>query len=179
MGNPRYRIQIQKEGFNENWSNDYLTDDATLDDAQDLAALLLTWEQQIHDTTVNFSYIRISTYLPDDRIFRHLDINQPGLVTPIDHLPLYCTVRMDMGVSSSDPARKYYRTPLHEADQANGVLQSTFLTGMASLINTYLVVPTVLGHIVTNAGHTVISASINPLVQMRQLHRRKRPKLPA
>jgi hypothetical protein len=175
MGTPQYRIQIVKSRGFEQWSNDYLTDDPTLLDAQDLAALLLTWEQHIHDTATNFDYIRVSDETPDDRTFRHLVINQPGVVSAGDSLPLFNTLRIDLQTSISDSGRKYYRCPVSEGNQVNGFFTGDYVTAIQGLITTYLVTPDVLSHIVTNAGNTVVAATVHTQVQMRQLHRRRRP----
>lgn len=177
MTAPIWRIEIVKSMAFEQWANDYLTDIATLADAEDLSSLLLTFEKHMHATGVNFDYIRISSYIKDDRVFRHLAINEPGLESVEDRLPLYCTARMDMGTFSSDPARKYYRLPIAEAWQTNGLFSGATLTSWAGLIATYLVATSALGKIVTNAGHNAISASFNPQVQMRQLHRHRRKKI--
>lgn len=177
MAAPIWRIQINKEGMGEAWANDYLTADATIEDAQDLAALLLTWEQNIHQSNINFAYIRISSFLTGDRFFRHLTVNQPGLLAPADALPLFNTMRVDLGTANSDPARKYYRCPVEEVNQTNGLFNGAFLLAMAGLITTYLVTPGVLPHIVTNSGNPVDRATVQPMVQMRQLHRRRKKKV--
>lgn len=177
MGLPTWRIQIVKELGNEVWSNDYLTDDVTIEDAQDLSALLQTWERNIHMDSVLFSYIRVSSYAPDDRIFRHLTTNVPGLVTATAYLPLFNTLRVDLGTTDSDPARKYYRCPVSESTQTSGVFDGAYRTTIAGLITTYLITPGVLGHLVTTKGNTVVTATPYIYVQMRQLHRRRKKKV--
>lgn len=177
MGAPQYRIQIQKTLGADSWSNVYLTDDPNLLDAQDLSALLLTFEQHIHMDIVLFDFILISTFAPDDRVFRHLPINQPGLVGPNPYLPLYNTARLDLTTSSSDPARKYYRLPIDEGQQSNGLIVGGALATLTAAFNTYMVATSVLEHIVTNTGHTVVAGSFHAPVQMRQLHRKRKKKL--
>lgn len=179
MATPTWRIQIVKTRGANQWSNDYLTDDVTIEDAQDLAQLLITFERHIHDVFVGFDYVRISTYAPSDRIFRHLPINQIGIPSAGDTLPLFNTVRMDMSTSQSDPARKYYRCPIAEDNQANGFLVGAYITFLNTQITTYLTTPGVLPHIVTSAGHNCEVATIHNQVQMRQLHRHKRKKIVA
>lgn len=178
MTAPIWRIEIVKSQAAEQWANDYLTDAATIEDAQDLSALLLTFEQQLHTTGINFDYIRVSSYIAEDRVFRHLAINEPGVQASGDSLPLYCTARLDMGTFSSDPARKYFRLPIAEGWQTNGVFAGAVLTMWAATVATYLVATDALGQVVTNAGHNCLTASFNPRVQMRQLHRHKRKKVP-
>jgi len=177
MGQPIWRIEIVKELPQETWANDYLTDATTIEDAQDLSAVIQSFERSIHMNTVLFSYIRISTVLKGDRYFRHLTTNLPGLANTVEYLPLYCTVRMDMPTTNHDPCRKYYRLPIGEGTQANGVFNSTSLDAWNSLIQSGLVTPGALDQIVTSHGFNVDGASMHPMVQMRQLHRHKRKKV--
>lgn len=179
MGTPRWRIQIVKSLGAHTWSNDYLTDDATIEDAQDLGALLVTFERTIHQTTVLFVYMRVSSYLVGDRHFRHFPLNLTGIDTAADSLPLFNTIRMDMGTSDSDPARKYYRIPVAEGAQTNGIVNGAVLTSLNSVANTQLVTSGVIGHIVTTAGHPCLTAQFSANVQIRQLTRRKRKKVTA
>lgn len=174
MSPPSWRIQIVKSLGGEQWSNDYLTDLDTLSLAESLATDLVTFEQNIHMTVVHFDYFRISSYVAFDRVFRHIPVNENGLVSTSDYLPLYNTCRVDFQTASSDPARKYYRCPVAEGSQQNGVLSSDFLTAIGSALFTYLDDPGHYGDIVTTAGNKVQTASPHNLVQMRQLHRHKR-----
>ena len=178
MAVPIWRVEVVKSRALEQWSNDYLLNDTTIDDAEDTANLILAFEMHIHDDLTHFDYFRVSSYIPDDRVFRHVPINQIGLLTNSESLPLFNTVRMDMATSNSDPARKYYRCPISESNQSNGILQGAYLTILSAAISTYLTTPGVLTHIVTSKGHQVINATIYNQVQMRQLHRRKRKKPP-
>lgn len=172
-----YRIQIVKELPMIHWSNEYYVTEETVEDAQDVANELLTFERHIHQSQVNFSYIRISTVLIGDRYFRHLGVNLPGQFTTEEYMPLYCTARMDMPTANSDPCRKYYRIPVGEVRQANGIFNTDYLLILQGFINDDLVTPGVLSHIWTPAGNQVISASFNKAVQMRQQHRHKRKKV--
>lgn len=174
---PLWRIEIVKELNNEQWSNDYLTDDATLDDAQDLSAILQTFERQIHMAVVRFTYIRVSSYVPGDRTFRHITTNLPGLRETSDYMPLFNTMRVDFGTADSDPGRKYYRTPVAEVWSVNGFFVGEINTLLTADIATYLVATNALEHLVTPKGNRITSASLYPRVQMRQLHRRRKKKV--
>lgn len=176
MASPRWRIEIFKTLGVETWANTYLTDDNTIDDAQDLAQSLITWEQHIHMAVINFDYALVSSY-GAGRVFRHYVINEPGLYDNLAYIPLFNTVRIDMGTDDADPARKYYRCPVAEANQNEGLLESTYISALNSLITTYLVTPGVLGHLVTTKGNTVVNAVVHPQVQMRQQHRRRKKKV--
>lgn len=176
MAPPNWRIQIQKALGTETWQNDYLTDDVTIEDAQDLAALILTFEQNIHSAQVVFEFIRISTTIVGDRRFRHITINELGLQPVTSYLPLYNTLRLDLQTAESDPARKYYRAPVREDMQENGVILPTTLTFLNGFAQDLLVTTQVIDHLVTTKGNRVTAASFYNQVQMRQLHRRKRKK---
>lgn len=172
-----FRLQVNKVLSNEAWSNDYYLVEETIEDAQDVANEIITFEKQIHSNAVQFDYIRISTTLAHDRYFRHIAINQTGIREVGSYLPLFNTFRLDMPTANSDPCRKYYRGPISEDDQVSGILSGALLTAFAASVNTYLVTPGVLAHIWTPAGNPVISASFNPRVQIRQLQRHKRKKV--
>lgn len=172
-----FRIQIAKTLPEYHWSNEYLCTEETVEDAQDVANELLTFERHIHMAAVQFAYIRVSTTLVGDRFFRHLAVNLPGLGFTVEYLPLYCTARMDMPTADSDPCRKYYRLPVAESDQQNGIMAAARVTDLNNLIATYLVTPGVLAHIFTPRGNPVISASFSNIVQMRQQHRHKKKKV--
>lgn len=172
-----WRIQIEKELGTEQWSNDYLTSDLILDDAQDLASGLLAWEKAIHTVDVNFVFVLISSTTVGDRVFRHITVNEPGTLASSDYIPLFNTMRIDLGTSDSDPARKYYRCPIKESDISNGRFTSGHIGTINGFITTYLETPGLLGHIVTSKGNTVVEATVQPAVQMRQLHRRRLKKV--
>lgn len=177
MPEPLWRIETVKQLGSETWSNDWLTDDATMEDAQDLAALIQTFERNIHMSVVQFTYIRVSSYIPGDRTFRNLQTNVPGLNDTLDYLPLFNTVRLSLSTSASDPGRKYFRCPIPEIQQANGVLVPSYITFLNTQVLNFLVGPAVLEHLVTPKGNRITSATIFPNVQMRQLHRRRKKKV--
>lgn len=177
MGAPQWRIQVTKHMGAEEWSNDYLTDLATLTEAHDFAVSLVQLEESIHMAAVHFDYYRVSSVLVGDRIFQHVPINANGGVANADFLPLFNTVRVDFQTASSDPARKYYRAPIAEGNQAGGVLSSDYINAVALALFTFLGDPELYGNIVTTAGNKVITGTVHDLVQMRQLHRHKRKKV--
>lgn len=178
MPQPLWRIETVKQLGLEVWSNDWLTDDATIENAQDLAAVLQTFERNIHMAVVTFLYIRVSSYIPGDRTFRHLETNLPGLITTGEYLPLFNTVRMNLGTANSDPGRKYFRCPINESNTGNGAILPAYITTLNTAINTHLITTNALTHLVTPKGNRVTNATIYPFVQMRQLHRRRRKKIP-
>lgn len=178
MSNPIWRIEIVKSYQGEQWANDWMTDTADMLEAQDLASGLIAFERHIHQIRVNFDYVLISSVQLADRVFRHLALNQPGQFVNDEYLPLFNTVRMDMGTADSDPCRKYFRIPIGENRITNGELNVDYIALLQGYVTSDLVTPLLLEAIVTGKGDKVVSANIFPRVQMRQLHRRRRPKLP-
>jgi hypothetical protein len=178
MPTPIWRIQVQKQFLNQNWSNDYLTSAITIEDATDVANAVIAFERAIHAVSVEFLYVRISSVTVGDRYHRDITLNEPGLrdTGGSDALPLFNTIRVDFGTSFYDPGRKYYRSPVVESDQSGGSL----LPGTISFINGAIAahLPTdVLNEIVTPKGHQVTDASCYQYVQMRQQHRRRKKKV--
>lgn len=177
MGLPQWRIQTVKHLGAEDWSNDYLTDLTTLSEAHDFAVSLVQLEEALHQASVRFDYYRVSSVIVGDRVFQHVPINANGAVGVSDSLPLFNTLRIDFETATSDPARKYYRTPIAEGSQQNGTLSSDAINAAALALFTFLGDPELYGNIVTTAGHKVISGTVHDQVQMRQLHRHKRKKV--
>jgi hypothetical protein len=180
MGVPTHRLEIRKTWSGHNWSNDYQIEAPDMADAEGLTLAILAFERAIHLDVVTFVYWRVSTVAVGDRIFRHQVVNLPGLLSPSSSelLPLFNTARLDMATVDSDPCRKYYRIPLTEAQQANGVIVSGVQTSWNALFATCVAAWPSTARVVSGAGHNVIGGTIFPNVQMRQLHRHKRPPLP-
>jgi len=177
MGVPTHRIEIRKSRLGKNWSNDYLVEAPTMDDAVTMAEGALAWEKSFHMLSVNFDYYRVSTMSVGDRIFRHVVVNELGVAnpTPADFLPLFNTVRFDMQTLDSDPCRKYFRLPLAEVLVENEVILAATRTNIDSGFATWYAAWPDGTNVVSRIGHLVINGSCSPIVQMRQLHRHKRP----
>lgn len=171
-----HRLIIQKRLGLDTWQNAYLLQEPDLDAAENFSILVLAWERSMHLSIIQFEYLRVSTVTPGDRIFRHIPLNLPGLDEEgaAQYLPLFAVVRMDMRTLDSDPARKYFKTPITEARQANGILDPGYVTALNGLNNTYFGGILDQGDIVTSAGNEVVGVSVHTAVQMRQLHRRNK-----
>lgn len=178
---PNYRISIVKSLDAEEWSNDYMVICDDMDDASDFAEALVEFEQSFHFDTVQFAYVRVSTTLKGDRTFRHIPLNVAGIAQSAgqDFLPLFNTVRVDLGTSDSDPARKYYRTPIGEAQQSRGILAGNTIAGFEDLLGGSLQPLILQGKLVTSGGNLIVGSSLYHNVQERQLKRRRRKKAPA
>src|SRR5215207_8329025 len=170
MPTPSYRITVVKSYLGKTWSNDYLTIDATMTDAATRAVQLVEFERRLHTTLVTFDYYRVSTTIVGDRSFRHVAINQPGLrAGSTDSLPLYCTARLDMPTADSDPARKYYRLPVQEGEQASGTMTAATVTTLQGIVQTYFIATGAISMVVTSRGNPVTTAQMSNTVQMRQM----------
>ena len=180
MAPPNFRVSIFKRFSNEVWSNDWLLNVLDMENANTVATALVEFERRMHHADVIFEYMRISTLALADRIFRHIPINLPGYSASAlgSYMPLYCTLRLDMSTVDSDPCRKYFRQPVVEQNQADGKFTTAAIDVYNGFITTYLVNTIALDNIVSSRGNVVTGATINPYVQMRQLTRRKRPKIP-
>lgn len=176
---PNYRIQIVKSIGAQQWSNDYLVVATDLITAEGYGVTLMAMERGLHGNIVNFDYIRTSTTLKGDRSFNHNPINLLGQQDfgAGEYLPLFNTVRVDFGTGSADPARKYYRCPILESWQANGVLTPGTVAMLTTQAQTILPGGSNPIPLVTTKGNLVVNASVHAQVQMRQLTRRGKKKV--
>lgn len=178
MALPTHRVSIFKKLGAEEWSNDWLLNVLDMDQANDVADALLEFERRMHQGDVAFTYMRISTTVKADRIFRHVPLNLMGYggISGADGLPLFNTLRLDLSTLDSDPARKYFRLPLVEGNVANMKHSDSVMTVYNGIVTTYLLNTIALDNIVTSKGNVVTGASVHPFVQMRQLKRRGKKK---
>jgi hypothetical protein len=180
MGVPTHRIEIRKLYEGHSYSNDYNVECPSMDDAEAMAVALVEFEQTFHLNNVVFVYYRISSAAIGDRIFRHEPINAIGqrARSGTSQLPLFNTVRLDMRTEDSDPCRKYYRPPLEETDQEDGHLSPGYWTAIVSAWYAMNGTFPTGSKIVSGKGHNVVGVAGFPDVQMRQLHRHRKKKLP-
>lgn len=173
-----HRVEIRKNLGAANWSNDYLIQATDMDDAVATANALVTMERHLHYDNILFVFVRVSQNNPLTRVFRHIGLNVYGLQSlgGAEYLPLFCTVRVDFTTDNSDPSRKYYRMPVMEAWQSNGVISGTQVTALNALLTTYFLGSVAGDNIYTPKGNLVTGAAVYPNVQMRQQHRRHKKK---
>ena len=178
MAMPNFRLSIVKTMGNRNWSNDYLLNISGFVEGSDVANALVTFERNLYLDLVTIAYYRLSTMQVGDRTFRHVNIGLPGLNIHggADYLPLFNCVRVDLSTADHDPARKYFRIPIIEGNQANGQLTGAYRTFLQGKVDQFLVNSVALDNIVTSKGYVVTGASVHGLVQERQLNRRRRKK---
>jgi hypothetical protein len=170
---PNFRIEIFKRYGAETWDNSYLVSADTLDDATVIANALVNMERAITNQGVIFEYFRVATLSQGDRVFTHVPLGSGGTRSNGSSLlPLFNTLRVDLLTTSSDPGRKYYRGVLEEADINFDGIAGTSINEFQSAINA--VIPSATAGLQTPAGNDIESAAVNRLVQMRQLHRKRR-----
>jgi hypothetical protein len=124
--------------------------------------------------------VRVTAHLvtePPRRTGAQMGIARTGEYSPVgDPWPMFNCIRCDFPDDGlGRPERKYFRVGLHDGMvQADGTLLGTF----ASIVQAQLNTMTSLSNYVGPSGeqHTTDAASVNPVVQMRQLswHRRQR-----
>jgi len=179
MGIPTHRIEIRKTWQGHDWSNDYLVESPDMDAAAAFAIDTVEFERDLHFNMITFVYVRTSTIEKFDRIFRHIDLNLPGTASTdtTNTLPLFNVVRMDLRTADSDPCRKYFRLPIPESQQDNGVLAPAYIAGFTAILSAWISTFDEVTKVVSGRGNNVIGGSVYPLVQMRQLHRHKKKKV--
>ena len=172
-----FKFEVFKSLGRERWGNTYLIASDTLVNADAYGIEnVVPFEQQVHDQRVTFEESRTSTLTPNDGQFITTVLGGTGDATYGEYLPLYNTVRVDItrdGVGRS--ARKYYRTPVPEGEQDNGVLSTTFVNAFNTAINDLIATGAVPGtHLCLPDGDAWLAGSTRTAVQMRQLHRKRR-----
>lgn len=181
MALPTHRLSVFKKYLEERWSNDWLLNVASMAEGITVTDAIVNFERYLHSSSVTFEYYLLSTMTEGDRVFKHqaLNLTGNGAVIANDALPLFNTVRLDLSTMNSDPCRKYFRMPVVESHIENGKFTPAALTAWNGIVVTHLSNSVALDNIVSGKGNVITGGTINPYVQMRQLHRRKRPKITA
>lgn len=177
---PLFRTQVFKSiGGGKEWSNSYWIDAADITAADFMAGEIAIAEQSVHKGNVDFLRARTSTAAPGDNAFVVRVLNFPGSVpADVPQLPLFNTVRVDLGVFGGRASFKYLRTPIAENEQENGLLAPSTATFIAE--NYVLAMLSLSANtppetrLVDEDGNSFTSGSVNIRVQNRQLRRRRR-----
>lgn len=179
-----FRIAIFKHAFGlRPYSNVYLVSAADLLAAQDMAMSLVTAETQFHYDNVTYDRVLVSSIAEDDDVFEVTPLATTGQLdaTGGEFLPLFNVIRVDFHViGGGRPSRKYYRTPVPEANQIDGLLQDAALAAWQTRMDTFLSDIFTAGVAwVDPDGQSIDAAAVQKPVQMRQLHRKRRRTPPA
>jgi hypothetical protein len=177
-----FKIEIFKSHAGENWGNVYHVNATDLTAAQAAAPILGAMEVSFHQVGILVQYARVSDIVPNTDNFVTVPINDIGDSTGTGHiLPLFDTLRLDLSVGAGRPGRKYYRGVLTTDNitddigtvdpDASGPVVTAFNNAIAdcTAADATLVQPD---------GDVLTEASAFPTVQMRQLHRKRRPASP-
>jgi hypothetical protein len=176
---PSFKVEIFKHfGTSRPWANTYLLDAADLLDAQGMAESIVTAETQLHYTVVQYDRLLVSSTTPLDSVFEVTPLATTGQrdSSGVQFLPLFNTVRVDFhAIGGGRPSRKYYRAPIGEFEQTDGLLETATLASWQSLIDSFLASLAGAGVAWVDPQSQVIDAgSVQRPVQMRQLHRKRR-----
>lgn len=166
-----YNVSIVKQVNNTTWSNRYVVFADDISAAETAANSILAIERTAHASLVSFVGMKI-----DNTIIGSPDNKTVGLTgtgsnaEASDYLPLHNTVRVVFHTATGRPSQKYLRAPVFESYQTAGVLTSStrawFVTNYAAPLLEIEAFKDVDGQVFT-------SATVAPLVSLRQLNRRR------
>lgn len=115
------------------WTNQYHTEQVTIDDAVDVANGLVTLETAIHSTSIFILQFRVSTVAAHDDVFRTIPINtQCSRGLSGGHMPLFLAYRVDLVPNVGRNGRKFYHLDAGEDDQDGGQWSPTLNTDVES-----------------------------------------------
>lgn len=148
-----WRVAVRKAinilGVQYKWSNLYFVE--SLSDLTAAEVGLTIWddaERLFHKEYVFCYEVYASSVTEGDSIYTILPhgagATSYGAIASVgEALPMFNVVRVDLPVASGGrPSRKFYRPPLHEADQASGSLSAgSLLTGLATGMAALTAVP--------------------------------------
>lgn len=163
------------------WSNVYLLDAADLLAAVAMGESIVAPETNLHHEVVLYDRLVVSSLTPRDGVFEVIPLSTTGNVglSGADWLPIYNTMRIDFHViGGGRPSRKYYRSPISEADQIDGIFTSDALDTWQTRAMGFLT--SLLGAGVAWVdpdGQSIDAASVQEEIQMRQEHRKRKKKV--
>lgn len=162
-------LDVEKRIGEEYWTNVYHINASTLTAARTIADDIITRERARHRNVVNYTYARLRPKLLSSGGGTKWatggtgDINAAG----VSYMPLFNCIRVDFLTATGRPSRKYYRTPVYDANQTNGLLTAATRTDWA----TWAAGLAAVAGFVDPQGQTFVSAYVAPEVGMRQLRR--------
>lgn len=177
---PSHKVEVFKSYLGEKWENVYLVDAPTSAQASVYGVELANMERRFHLTFIQFDYVRASTLAEGDDDYVIVPLGSFGQrEATANPLPLFVTLRVDVGVSGGGrPSRKYYRGVLEENlinyNAVDGTLRSSIAAVIQEVITgseTWPAVPLVD----PDNQHWALPV-VNPAPQMRQLRRGRRRK---
>jgi|SRR5215212_3130419 len=176
-----FRVQVNyTRGIGEKWSNVWhCTATGMADCIDDWTAVGVLDLQPVLDSSCQLKSLLISEVGSD--AFSTVDVNVAGSRSGSgDLLPLFNSAKVIFPDSAfGRPDLKYLKGLVTEADQTAGVLVPGTVTEIDTRITTLLSDMSTAGTIlVTQAGTAYGSVTVQPAVQMRQMHRKRRRSAP-
>lgn len=162
-----WQIDIEKSLGGERWTNVYFSNAASLAAAANVGTTIVNSEKLLHMNVVNFSQMRVRPYPALGAQGTVYQLGGTGSVTAFDYLPLFAVGRVTLTVAAGRPSRKYYRMPIREDEQANGI----FIASKVTSVNTTLGQMIQIAGLTDESGNAFVSATLVPEVGMRQLRR--------
>lgn len=172
---PIFQVDIQKNLDTEYWTNVYHVQAADRAEAATIADDILSAERSIHQTRVVFPSMRIAPY-PGPSEGTIVVVGLTGGAPNDPYLPLFNVLRVDFSTPVGRPSRKYYRIPIPESVQENGVLSTSFQTDFSTAYNLAMA-PLYGGQLVDVDGQPLTFGRLIPNVGMRQLRRGSKRRL--
>lgn len=173
-----WRVTIEKylAVAGEYWTNVYFLDASNQAEAETAAANLTSMERQFHAAPVLFTKWRVDDGQPNTDVYKTQAVNLNGSRDNglVELMPLFVCCRVDISVAGGGrPSRKYYRGVLLESDVNGMTINGSFI--LNSVATAFIGAP--LGDIADPDNQAAVSASVSPIVAMRQLRRGSKKKL--
>jgi|KBSMisStandDraft_5_1062788.scaffolds.fasta_scaffold381947_2 hypothetical protein len=170
-----FKVDVQKHGFEEFWTNSYILDAVSLSQAHDSAVnIIVPAEAFIHSPAITIDRVRTATLAPNDDLFLTAIPNEDGTLTASGQpMPLWNVVRADMTMNTGRPSRKYYRCGLGTDDVATGFnWEASIIDAIQSSVDGMRAELDGAGTPwVDRQGDSVLAASTFVKISMRQLRR--------
>lgn len=177
----RFKIEAKKHhlGSDHKWSNDYYVTAGSITDAVDIAnGPILTFEKIIHLPSIFLDEMLVSTIPTSDGEFVSVGINTLGEngLGMGDELPMWNVVLVKLQAATGRPALKYIRAPITEDNTADGLLDAGFVSAYNGYVSALFADMGDLaeGLLCKSTGVPLVSGATSNIVQMRQVHRKRR-----
>lgn len=167
-----WRVGVDKQLGDQEWSNVYTVNAASLAAAITVGSAIVVIEKAVHYDTVSFVNLVVEPAILAGGGGTVVGLSGTGARLGGDeYLPLFNTVRCWFRPAAGKPSQKYLRLPLRELFQANGALVTTERTFVH---NNYVLPLLDVNEYVDVDGQEFISGAVYPRVQERQLRRKRR-----
>lgn len=168
-----YQIDIEKSyspttGSTVYWTNVYHVEAASLASAITSGQSIVTLEKTIHTTATSFTKMRTRQAGTTGNTGTITPLTGTGSRSNTGPLPLFNVFRIDFGVVSGRPSRKYIRGPVITGDNTSGAVTTSTVT---TIQNSYVTPLLNMGVLCDPQGQAFVNGTVWPFVGMRQLRR--------